>query len=84
MPRAQPNVAAGAQVDRGPELRGVTAAQRAARAVGEDQRVGVTGRGFIRDLALEMEFYAHLAGSRLKDLQQAHAAEAGEALTARA
>ena len=82
--RAEPNVPAGAQIDRRAEVGGVFAAHDAVRAVGDHQHVGVADRFVVADLAAEAKVDAQFERARLEDGEQTHAPEAGKALTPRA
>jgi hypothetical protein len=82
--RAEPDEAAVAQVDVGLVGRGVPGADAAVEAVAGDDQVGVGILLVALHVGLEAQLDAERLAARLQDVEQALAADAAEAVAARA
>ncbi len=79
----EPDEAAVAHVDVGPEGVGVAGADAAVEPVARDHQVGVGIRLFVVHVGFENQFHAEFLAALLKDVQQPLAADAAKAMTAR-
>ncbi|MCU0625651.1 MAG: hypothetical protein MUF21_04070 [Gemmatimonadaceae bacterium] len=77
--RAEPDVAVGARLEVGIEVRGVVAAHERVHAVGGDDEVGVVELRLARDLGLVAEHDAQLLAAALQDGEEPLAPDADEA-----